>query len=128
MANFLSKVFDDFFDNPKKKLEMNHQYNIEKISYDKYMLTLAVPGYKKNELNISFSNGILSIKGLQEKNDAYHDKDYLYKGFTSSPFENNFSLSDRLEVLEANLRNGLLHILLKDKFSNKNLISPVNHR
>lgn len=115
----LSKVFDDFFESINGKIETNTNYSIEKISYEMYLLTIAVPGYEKNNIRIGVKDDNLIIKGIINKLENINHN-YLYNGFTRKSFENSFSLNNRLSIVAANLSNGLLHIILKDKLAISN--------
>ena len=85
-------------------------YNIEKLSDNKYAISMAVSGFDEGILNIDVKENILTVIGDASKED---DKEYLYKGISSRNFERRFRLADYVEVESANLSNGLLNIILK---------------
>ncbi len=85
-------------------------YNIEKLSDNKYAISMAVSGFDEGNLNIDVKENILTVIGDASKED---DKEYLYKGISSRNFERRFRLADYVEVESANLSNGLLNIILK---------------
>ena len=85
-------------------------YNIEKLSDNKYAISMAVSGFDEGNLNIDVNENILTVIGDASKED---DKEYLYKGISSRNFERRFRLADYVEVESANLSNGLLNIILK---------------
>tara|TARA_Y100000590_G_scaffold470613_1_gene666972 strand:+ start:4874 stop:5311 length:438 start_codon:yes stop_codon:yes gene_type:complete len=84
-------------------------YNIEKLSENKYAITMAVSGFEDKDLNIDVKENILSVVGDNSKEDK---REYLYKGISSRNFERRFRLADYVEVESANLVNGLLNIIL----------------
>ncbi len=84
-------------------------YNIEKLTDNKYCITMAVSGFDEANLNIDIKENILSVTGDSSKDD---DREYLYKGISSRNFERRFRLADYVEVESANLSNGLLNIIL----------------
>ncbi|MBH20972.1 MAG: heat-shock protein [Rhodobiaceae bacterium] len=85
-------------------------YNIEKLSDNKYAISMAVSGFDEGNLNIDVKENILTVIGDASKED---DKEFLYKGISSRNFERRFRLADYVEVESANLSNGLLNIILK---------------
>ncbi|MBL6623540.1 MAG: Hsp20 family protein [Proteobacteria bacterium] len=84
-------------------------YNIEKLTDNKYCITMAVSGFDEANLNIDVKENILSVTGDSSKDD---NREYLYKGISSRNFERRFRLADYVEVESANLSNGLLNIIL----------------
>lgn len=84
-------------------------YNIEKLTDNKYCITMAVSGFDEANLNIDVKENILSVTGDSSKDD---NREYLYKGISSRNFERRFRLADYVEVKSANLSNGLLNIIL----------------
>ncbi|MEL0184562.1 MAG: Hsp20 family protein, partial [Hyphomicrobiales bacterium] len=83
-------------------------YNIEKLTDNKYCITMAVSGFDESDLNIDVKENILSVTGDSSKDD---NREYLYKGISSRNFERRFRLADYVEVESANLSNGLLNII-----------------
>ena len=75
---------------------------------------MAVPGYKKDDFNVSIEKGILTIKAevkeeKEEKKDGYSRKEFSYRSF-----ERNFALPDHVneDSVQSKYENGLLHIIL----------------
>lgn len=87
-------------------------YDIEHLDTDQYKITMAVAGFKEDDLHIEVDNNILIIKGRKDKEVA---KEYLYHGIALRNFERRFELSDHIKVTDAQLTDGLLTIhLLKE--------------
>lgn len=107
--------FDRFFDNLFTDSPLNPSnyppYNIEKVSDDSYRISVAVAGLSREDLNISVDNGQLHVAG--ERQVSEDSKQYLYKGIANRSFKLKFQLADFVEVEDANLENGVLHIDLK---------------
>lgn len=82
-------------------------YNIEQISETHLRLSLAVAGYKEEDLDISMEENQLTIKGAQNTDPNRH---FLHKGIAGRSFIKSFVLADGLLISEAFLENGLLHI------------------
>ena len=84
-------------------------YNIERTGEDSYRITMAVAGFSEEELNIEVKQNALTINA--EKSEANSDEnEVLFRGIAARSFERRFQLADHVEVREASLVNGLLHI------------------
>ncbi|EAR09950.1 Hsp20 family protein [Reinekea blandensis] len=84
-------------------------YNIESLDDNRYAITLAVAGFKEEDIEIVVEKGVLSVKG---KKDADEKRKYLHQGIANRAFERKFNLADFVEVTGAELVNGLLTISL----------------
>ncbi len=88
-------------------------YNIEALEDDHYAITLAVAGFTSDELDIQVEKGVLTIVGKKEATDSKGQ--YLHQGIATRAFERKFNLADHIEVIGADLKDGLLNIrLLKE--------------
>ncbi len=84
-------------------------YNIERTGEDSYRITMAVAGFSEEDLNIEVKQNALTINA--EKSEANSDEnEVLFRGIAARSFERRFQLADHVEVREASLVNGLLHI------------------
>ncbi len=83
-------------------------YNIEQRGENAYRITLAVAGFAESDLTITLEDGHLVVRGKQI--DEASDRVYLHRGIAARQFQRSFVLADRVEVHEASLENGLLHI------------------
>lgn len=81
-------------------------YNIEVVDNDRYAITLAVAGFDRADVDIQVENGVLTVRGNQNADDA--DRKYLYRGIANRSFERKFTLADHVEITGAELNNGLL--------------------
>ena len=86
-------------------------YNIERTGENAYRITVAVSGFAKDELSIVAKENTLTIKGEKVANENGNDKsEVLYRGIASRAFERVFQLADFVQVKNASLENGLLHV------------------
>ena len=83
-------------------------YNIELLEENHYRISLAVAGFKEDELDIEIKNGRLTVSGAQK--DGSEDKQYLHHGIANRNFERSYQLADYVRVKDAELKDGLLHI------------------
>lgn len=89
-------------------------YNIERLSENSYRISMAVAGFSEDEIDIEAQRNQLTVKGEKSREeDDSETSDFLYRGIASRSFERRFQLADHVEVVGAQLQNGLLHIELK---------------
>jgi molecular chaperone IbpA len=86
-------------------------YNIEKTGEDTYRLTMAVAGFRPDELDMVVKDNTLVVSG-KVANDGQKGE-VLYRGIAGRAFERRFVLADHIVVDGADLQNGLLHVGLK---------------
>ena len=88
-------------------------YNIERVGPDGegggdlLRITLAVAGFKRDQLDITLEDNQLSIRGRQEDDKA---REYIHRGIAARQFSRTFVLADGIEVKTADLSDGLLRI------------------
>lgn len=83
-------------------------YNIEQTSDWSYRITLAVAGFAERDLSITVEDNALVIRGRQSE-DA-ENRVFLHRGIAARQFQRNFVLADGVDVGEAVMENGLLHV------------------
>src|SRR6478672_10624508 len=87
-------------------------YNIERIARqnsqpERLRITLAVAGFTRDQLDVTVEESQLVIRGRQQDDKERH---YLHRGIAARQFQRTFVLADGMEVLSADLKNGLLAI------------------
>ena len=83
-------------------------FNIEQTSDRSFRITLAVAGFSEGDLSITLENRQLVIQG--KKTQETDTRIFLYRGIATRQFQRSFVLADGVEVGEAFMENGLLHI------------------
>lgn len=93
-------------------------YNIERISArngqtgasatEMLRITLAVAGFKREQLEITVEDNQLVIRGRQEEEDK--SREYIHRGIAARQFVKTFVLADGIEVKAAELSDGMLRI------------------
>ncbi|MDP5219224.1 Hsp20 family protein [Ruegeria sp. 2205SS24-7] len=83
-------------------------YNIEQTSDHSYRITLAVAGFAEEDLAITVEDRQLVIRGRQR--DDSEGRVFLHRGIAARQFQRMFVLADGVEVGEAIMENGLLHV------------------
>ena len=101
----------DFLENASR-VEAGDNYppfDIEKVSDDSYRITLAVAGFRQNEIDITARQNLLVITGRKAEN-RNKDGNFLHMGIATRAFERRFELADFVRVENAELRDGLLSV------------------
>lgn len=86
-------------------------FNIEQTSDYGYRITLVVAGFAEEDLSITVEDRQLVIRGRQ--NEADQGRIFLHRGIAARQFQRSFVLADGVEVGEAVMENGLLHVDLQ---------------
>jgi molecular chaperone IbpA len=86
-------------------------FDIVKEGEDSYRITLAVAGFRPDEIEIVAQQNQLTVSAQHKPDD---DKaQYLHRGIATRSFERKFQLADFIEVGSARFEHGLLSIELK---------------
>ena len=120
----LSVGYDDVFDHFESMF--NHQYdsinvpnyppyNIIKTGKYTYDIQVALAGYGKKDVDVSFENSILTIKSVKDKEEKeVEDNDgVLHKGIAKRMFTKSFTIADEVEIKGAELKDGLLIVSME---------------
>ena len=83
-------------------------YNIEAKGENAFRITLAVAGFAEDDLSITLEDRQLVIRGRQ--GDEAEGRVFLHRGIAARQFQRSFVLADGVEVGEAVMENGLLHV------------------
>ena len=116
----LFQLFDEMADAPTSAYP---PYNIEKINENKYRISMAVAGFRPEDLEVELKQNRLTIQGKIAPNqqdesdsqnhiDAKNESNFLHRGIAERAFSRQFSLAEHVLVEKAQLENGLLHIEL----------------
>src|ERR1700726_847080 len=87
-------------------------YNIEGLARDpdlpeRLRITLAVAGFTSDQIDVTIEESQLVIRGRQQDDKA---RQYLHRGIAARQFQRTFVLADGMDVLGADLKNGLLAV------------------
>ena len=120
----LSVGFDDVFDHFESMF--NHQYdsinvpnyppyNIIKTGKYTYDIQVALAGYGKEDVDVSFENSVLTIKSVKDEDEKeVEDNDgVLHKGIAKRMFTKSFTIADEVEIKGAELKDGLLCVSME---------------
>ena len=101
--------FEDFFDS----IDYNYRetyppYNIRRKADNKYILEIAVAGFRKSDLDISLDNNTLVVAGKRDTTE----NEYIHKGMSTRHFKRSWSLARYMEVDDAKFEDGVLKLEL----------------
>ncbi len=86
-------------------------YNIEAVTENAYRITLAVAGFREEDLSIKVEDRQRVIRGRQA--DDSGERVFLHRGIAARAFQRSFVLADGVEVAGAGMEHGLLNIDLR---------------
>jgi molecular chaperone IbpA len=88
-------------------------YNIRKTGENTYQIEMAVAGFGKQDLEIELADNKLVIKGAVKSATQEDEKDFVFRGIGMRPFTRIFAVEEKVEVLSAELLNGMLKVALE---------------
>jgi molecular chaperone IbpA len=102
--------FDDFFDS----IDYNYRetyppYNIRRKADDRYILEIAVAGFRRKDLEVSLDNNTLVVEGRRDTSE----NEYIHKGVSTRNFKRTWSMARYMEVDRADFEDGILKLELK---------------
>lgn len=100
-------------------------FNIEQTSDYSYRITLAVAGFAEKDLSITVEDRQLVIRGRQK--DDSEGRVFLHRGIAARQFQRSFVLADGVDVGEAVMENGLLHVDLSRE-KQQSVVQTINIR
>jgi molecular chaperone IbpA len=112
-------------------------HNITQVGEDRYRLTLAVAGFRQDDLEITLQGELLTISGhrtdearakvSKEGTLSVREDKILYKGIAERDFVREFMIGENVNVESAMLQHGLLEIDLQRRIpeSQKSKLIPI---
>ncbi|WP_375182577.1 Hsp20 family protein [Sphingomonas adhaesiva] len=102
------RLFDMIEANARSASENYPPFNLERVADDRYRITLAVAGFKPEDIDITAQQNLLMVTG--KKDDKADNGNFLHLGIANRSFERRFELADFVFVEDARLNDGLLVI------------------
>jgi molecular chaperone IbpA len=84
-------------------------FDLERVSDDEYRITLAVAGFRPDEIDITAQQNLLIVSGRRREDE---ERQYIHRGIATRAFERRFGLADYVQVRSADLSDGILSIQL----------------
>lgn len=84
---------------------------------DKYLVSLAVPGFKKEDLKIDVEGNMLTISSEKEENKKEEDETYSRNEYSFQSFSRSFTIPDdvKMDGIDAHYEDGILKIKMPRK-------------
>ncbi|HEX8667535.1 MAG TPA: Hsp20 family protein [Allosphingosinicella sp.] len=103
----------DFLENASRSEQPDNYppFDIERLSDDRYRITLAVAGFGAGDIDITARQNLLVVQGRKAEN-RNRDGNFLHVGIATRAFERRFELADFVRVDSADMKDGLLSIEL----------------
>ncbi|MEL6878012.1 MAG: Hsp20 family protein [Pseudomonadota bacterium] len=106
--------FDHLFDLLESQARNNAgdnypPFNIARSSEDNYRITLAVAGFRPEDIDITAQQNLLTVQG-KKRDEVQDEAEMLHVGIANRGFERRFELADHVRVEGADLADGLLVI------------------
>jgi molecular chaperone IbpA len=76
-------------------------FDLERISDDGYRITLAVAGFRPDEIDVTAQQNLLVVTG---RKSAEGEGEYIHRGIATRAFERRFGLADYVQVKGARRR------------------------
>ncbi len=94
----------------KAAAETYPPYNVEDRGDGGLRISLAVAGFSPDQLQVTVEDRQLVIAGKRDAAPGKADEAFLHRGIAARGFIRSFVLADGMEVEDATLEHGLLHI------------------
>jgi len=120
----LSVGYDDIFSNFERMFD--HQmdtisvpnyppYNIVKTGKHTYDIQVALAGYGKKDIDVSFEDSVLTVKSVKDKDtkEVEENEGVLHKGIAKRMFTKSFTIAEDVEIKGAELKDGLLNVSME---------------
>lgn len=109
------RIFDNFETRFANQINQNYPpYNIEKIAENLYDVVIAVAGFEKTEISVEVDQDQLVIRGEKSTSEK-PVPEYLHRGLAFRDFERRFTLAEHMEIVKAEIKNGLLVVQIERK-------------
>lgn len=99
-------------------------YNIKKVADNKFVIEMAVAGYAKQDIEITLEGNKLVIEG-KSQNAGDAGVEYYYKGIAQRNFVRQFTLSDKIEIGDVEMANGMLKVWLTNIVKAQDMVKKL---
>ena len=132
-SDWLNNWFDDNFFNTPVMAQTTTTAPAVNVKEDnkQYVMEVAVPGLKKEQVNMSIDKDgylTLSIENKNEQKDENKKEHYLRREFSYTSYRQSYALPDNVNAdkIEANVADGVLKVVLP-KVEKKEEKEDVKH-
>ena len=107
------RMFEDDFAN---SLQTNYPpYNIVRTGDYTYDIEVALAGFNKKDIEVSYADNMLTVQSKREENSEDKDSNgaVIHRGISKRYFSRSFTIADDVEVKGAELKDGLLKVSME---------------
>tara|TARA_X000000368_G_scaffold87219_1_gene66324 strand:+ start:112 stop:534 length:423 start_codon:yes stop_codon:yes gene_type:complete len=121
----INSLFDDFFTNTDKLDTNYNKHTIPAVNVKEhekgFVIELAIPGMKKEDLNIELENNKLSISNENELEENDESGKYTKREFAYGRFQRTFNLPKNVEEkkIVGDYKDGILSVSIPISKENK---------
>lgn len=90
------------------------RYNVLRVGDSGFRVELAIPGWNKDDIEITLHKGVLTVEG-KTKQAEKEGESYIYKGLSGKCFTRTFGVSEHVILDRAYMERGLLCIDLHEE-------------
>ena len=117
--------FDNMFDHFERMVDDHNfnemvavkypPYNIVKTGNYTYDIQLALAGYGKKDIDVSFEDSVLTVKSIKDESEKEVEENdgILHKGIAKRMFQKSFTIAEDVEIKGAELKDGLLIVSME---------------
>ena len=90
-------------------------YNIVKTGKNTYNVELALAGFNKKDIEVTYEDDLLTVKSKKEEDAEQTDEDgnIIHRGISKRYFAKSFTIANDVEIKGAELKDGLLTVALE---------------
>ena len=107
------EVFDNHLEYTRSQNQTYPPYNINKLDDLNWEIEMALAGFSKDDIEISYADNQLTIKSDLDKDEKDDKSKTVHRGISKRQFTRRFTLADEVVVNSAELKDGMLVIDLE---------------
>lgn len=109
------EIFNELNSIHSRQTDNYPPYNVIQLNEDEYEISLAVAGFKPSDLSVTKDKNYLVITGeiVESLDELEREFTYLHRGISGRSFRREFKLAEHVDIVGANLENGILAVRLK---------------
>jgi molecular chaperone IbpA len=100
-------------------------YNIIQTGQNQYLIEVAISGFAENEIDVEVHKNRLRISGKKQKSENSDKVVYKHRGISSRDFSRVFQLAEHVEVVNAEVKNGILCVFLEQNLPVENMPKKI---
>lgn len=111
----IEKLFDDFWSFPDLIRPEDKLFSMDVVeNKDSYMIKADLPGVKKEDLDVSMENGLLTVSAKRSSDEEHDNGKYHVHERSSGEFKRKFSIPEsvKAEEIKAEFKNGVLELVI----------------